>query len=25
VEAEGKMVGESEYPPDYFRTLFTVP
>ena len=24
VEAEGVMVGE-EYPPDYFRTLFTVP
>jgi hypothetical protein len=24
VEAEGMMVGE-EYPPDYFRTLFTVP
>jgi Transglutaminase-like superfamily len=25
VEAEGCMVGENEYPPDYFRTLFTVP
>lgn len=25
VEAEGKMVGEDEYPPDYFRTLITVP
>jgi Transglutaminase-like superfamily len=24
VEAEGVMVGE-DYPPDYFRTLFTVP
>ena len=24
VEADGVMVGE-EYPPDYFRTLFTVP
>jgi hypothetical protein len=24
VEAEGRMVGE-DYPPDYFRTLFTVP
>jgi hypothetical protein len=25
VEANGVMVGEDEYPPDYFRTLFTVP
>jgi Transglutaminase-like superfamily len=25
VEADGVMVGEDEYPPDYFRTLFTVP
>jgi hypothetical protein len=25
VEAEGVMVGEDEYPPDYFRPLFTVP
>jgi hypothetical protein len=25
VEAEGAMVGEEEYPPDYFRTLFSVP
>jgi hypothetical protein len=25
VEAGGVMVGEEEYPPDYFRTLFTVP
>jgi Transglutaminase-like superfamily len=24
VEAEGRMVGE-DYPPDYFRTFFTVP
>ena len=24
VEADGIMVGE-DYPPDYFRTLFTVP
>jgi hypothetical protein len=24
VEAEGVMVGE-DYPPDYFRTLFSVP
>ena len=25
VEADGVMVGEEEYPPDYFRPLFTVP
>ena len=25
VEAGGVMVGEDEYPPDYFRTLFSVP
>jgi hypothetical protein len=25
VEADGVMVGEDEYPPDYFRPLFTVP
>jgi hypothetical protein len=25
VEADGVMVGEDDYPPDYFRTLFTVP
>jgi hypothetical protein len=25
VEADGVMVGEDEYPPDYFRTLLTVP
>jgi hypothetical protein len=25
VEADGVMVGEDDYPPDYFRTLFRVP
>ena len=25
VEADGVMVGEDEYPPDYFRTLVSVP